>query len=685
MATNPASIQAYMNPYIQQSLAPQLDLLNQQQALAGQGINARAVGQGAFGGNRATLAQGLNAQNYDLTRQQAIGQGYNQAFQQAQQAQQYGAGLGLQGLNTALQGVGAAQQGYQGATQAGVGLGNLGAQQGQYNLGQLSLQNQIANQQYNLPFQRLNFMQGLMSGLPVSSSTTTGYQAGQNPYLQGIGAVGAISSFAPALANGVSSAYNWATGGGSPDVSNITPDQWASGNFAKGGEVKHYASGGIASIDRKVLNNPTDYSADTVNRGAQDNLFGDVTKLLALDTIAKQKQALQNQQVMQQPAKPPVYQQLQQQAMPQQMAQATPPQGIDSARSNLPQTYAGGGIIAFSGQKPDGTQASSEVPEPKSAFGEDIGKVQDWLVKNFGYSNPEPLPQWIRNIGSYFTRPSQKLASPGDADVQEGGFYGGTPPSQVTPTAPDNGIVIHPSAPSKGGPGGPAAPASTPAYKPADTSGIDTLRAGYENMIKGGEDFQQARKDAETTGLRNLFFNMMNPERGASFVSGLGAAGKEAQAGYEKSLEGIQARKDAQIGKLVSLGLKGEDLKNEAKKMGISEAELQAKLPLYGYEVTKNLATADYMRSGKGRSAGKIASATAYKVMQDFNGYKADPKSAPFFNQLPPDIKKALSLPGTESYNRAMIEFNKILQQEMANQIGMLQTIGGGSTSSLLD
>ena len=711
MATNPASIQAYMNPYIQQSLAPQLDLLNQQQALAGQNIAANAVGKGAFGGNRTTLAQGLNAQNYDLTRQQAIGQGYNQAFQQAQQAQQYGAGLGLQGLNTALQGVGAAQQGYQGATQAGVGLGNIGAQQGQYGLGQLGLQNQIANQQYNLPYQRLNFMQGLMSGLPVSTSTTTGYQAGQNPYLQGIGATGLLASYAPALGNAASSTYNFlkGSGGGSGipyggdarDIGlNETPLSGASSADlpydvlkAKGGAIKekHYASGGIASIDRKVLNNPTDYSADTVNRGAQDNLFGDVTKLLALDTIAKQKQALQNQQAMQQPAKPPVYQQLQQQAMPQQMAQNMPPQGIDSAQSNLPQTYAGGGIIAFDkgGEIPrfgigginwfGKADEGANKDERPSAFKEDI--------ENFNKNTREKLqiPQWMQDIGNYFTKPRQ---APTDADAQPGGLYGNgtnTPSTSAAPSAPDNGIVIHPSAPSKGGPGGPATVAPTPTYKPADTSGIDALTKKYEGMITGGEDFKDAEKKAETNAMRNLFFNMMNPERGASFVSGLGAAGKESNAGLEKALEGIQTRKDAQIGKLVSLGLKGEDLKNEAKKMGISETELQAKLPLYGSEVTKNLATADYMRSGKGRSAGKIASATAYKVMQDFNGYKADPKSAPFFNQLPPDIKKALSLPGTESYNRAMIEFNKILQQEMANQIGMLQAIGGGSTSSLLD
>jgi hypothetical protein len=187
MATDPSQMAAYMNPYVQQALNPQLALLNQQQALAGQGIAAKATGQGAFGGNRAALSQGLNAQNYALAQQQAVGQGYSDAFKQAQQAQQFRAELGLRGLQTGiqgaqtgLQGVQGAQQGYAGATQAGVGLGNIGSQQGQYDISKLSLQNQIANQQYNLPFQRLQFMQGMMSGLPIASQNRQGWESGPN-------------------------------------------------------------------------------------------------------------------------------------------------------------------------------------------------------------------------------------------------------------------------------------------------------------------------------------------------------------------------------------------------------------------------------------------------------------------------------------------------------------------------
>ena len=245
MATDPSSIQAYMNPYIQQSLAPQLALLNQQQALQGQDINAKAVGAGAFGGNRATLAQGLNAQNFDLARQQAIGQGYNTAFNQAQQAQQFGSNLGLQGMQAGIQGQQAGIQGQQAGIQgaqagmqgAGVGLQGVGTQlagtaqgmqgaglgiqgaqaglqgvtgaqnayglglqgastigqlgQNQYNqqMGIAGLQNQLGTQQYLMPQQLLQAKSSMLQGLPVGSSMTQGYQSGPNTASQ-IGGLG---------------------------------------------------------------------------------------------------------------------------------------------------------------------------------------------------------------------------------------------------------------------------------------------------------------------------------------------------------------------------------------------------------------------------------------------------------------------------------------------------------------
>ena len=120
-ATN-GSIGAYMNPYLQQSLAPQLQLANQQYGMAGQTQQGQATTAGAFGGSREALMEGLNQQNQMLAQNQIIGQGYNTAFNQAQQAQQFGANLGLQGQQTALQGLGQANT-------AAQNLGQLGTQQ----------------------------------------------------------------------------------------------------------------------------------------------------------------------------------------------------------------------------------------------------------------------------------------------------------------------------------------------------------------------------------------------------------------------------------------------------------------------------------------------------------------------------------------------------------------------------
>jgi hypothetical protein len=247
-----------MNPYIQQSLAPQLAMLNQQQQIGAQQIAGQAAGQGAFGGNRATLAQGLNAQNYDLARQQAIGQGYNQAFNQAQQAQQFGANLGVQGLQAGmqgqqlglaglgtamqgsqvgLQGVQGAQQGYAGATTAGGTLGNIAAQQAQAKIAQLQLQNQFGMQQQMFPYQQTQFQQQMMANLPFTSTTTQGFQAPPNYVSQAGGALGTLGSLYLLGGGNFGSAASAASAGGS------------AGGLPKDFKpVKSYAAGGIADM-----------------------------------------------------------------------------------------------------------------------------------------------------------------------------------------------------------------------------------------------------------------------------------------------------------------------------------------------------------------------------------------------------------------------------------------------------
>ena len=211
-ATNPMAVQQYMSPYMQNVVDYQKQQAVRDFAKQTPALQAQAVGQGAYGGSRQAIvqAEANRALNSQLQGIEALGQ--QQAFQNAQQAQQYGANLGLQGqqigmqgqqlglagLGTAmqgqqigLQGVGGAQQGYAGATQAGGTLGNIAAQEAQARLAALQLKNQFGLQQQMFPYQQAQFQQQMMANLPFTSTTQTGqgFQAPPN-YLSQLGGLG---------------------------------------------------------------------------------------------------------------------------------------------------------------------------------------------------------------------------------------------------------------------------------------------------------------------------------------------------------------------------------------------------------------------------------------------------------------------------------------------------------------
>jgi len=195
MSTNPNAVQSYMNPYIQASLNPQLQLLGQQTGIQSAGEQAAATSSGAFGGSREALQNALVQQGGNLAAQQAIGQGYNTAFNNAQQQMNAantaalagnqqalsGYGMGLQGANQAgnmaLQGNQQALSGYgQAASQAlqGLGMGLQGAgQAGSQAMQGYGMGLQGAGQAANLG------MQGAQAGLAGVGAQQAGYgQAG---------------------------------------------------------------------------------------------------------------------------------------------------------------------------------------------------------------------------------------------------------------------------------------------------------------------------------------------------------------------------------------------------------------------------------------------------------------------------------------------------------------------------
>ena len=248
-ATSPQAMQAYMSPYMNNVVDWQKQQAIRDYQIQAPQMAAQSVGAGAFGGNRLALQQSEANRGLQNRLAGIEATGQQQAYQNAQQAQQFGANLGiqglqagmqgqqvgLQGLGTAmqgsqvgLQGVSGAQAGYSGATQAGGTLGNIAAQESQAKLAQLALQNQFGLQQQNFPYQQLQFANQQLAGLPISSQLTTGTNQGTSQGYQS--PPNALSQIA-----GIGTAGLGVLG--------------LSGVFkAEGGQIKSYASGGLVSL-----------------------------------------------------------------------------------------------------------------------------------------------------------------------------------------------------------------------------------------------------------------------------------------------------------------------------------------------------------------------------------------------------------------------------------------------------
>ena len=216
------AVKAYMSPYMDNVVARQQADAQRQADIARQAADAQAARSGAFGGSgnylmRAQAAGNLARQKGDI-QAQGLQNAYQQAMQQFNQSQaqnlagqqlnaqqqQFGAGLGLQGLQT--------------ANQAASNLANIGQTQYGQNVGLLNLQNQfggqqqgqvqnILNTQYqdylnaqNYPYKQLGFMSDMLRGLPLTQQSSTVY--GQAPSMVsqvaglGTAALGASKLFA---------------------------------------------------------------------------------------------------------------------------------------------------------------------------------------------------------------------------------------------------------------------------------------------------------------------------------------------------------------------------------------------------------------------------------------------------------------------------------------------------------
>ena len=214
--TSPQMAESYMSPYMSNVVGRQQADAQRQAAIAGQAQQAQAARSGAFGGSGDYLMRAQAAGNLARQKGDILAQGQQAAYQQgmgqfnqeqaatqnaaqlnAQQGQ-FGAGLGLQGLQTSLTAANA--------------LGNLGGAQYQQGMGINALQNQYGLQQQaqvqkdldtkyqdflgyqNYPYKQIGFMSDILRGAPLTQTGSSVYQAppstAQNITSLGLGAAG---------------------------------------------------------------------------------------------------------------------------------------------------------------------------------------------------------------------------------------------------------------------------------------------------------------------------------------------------------------------------------------------------------------------------------------------------------------------------------------------------------------
>lgn len=180
-AMNPTynTVQNYMNPYLDQVAGSMMDVMQEQNQRAQQGVVGNAIAKGAMGGNRVGVAQGELARQQKLADNQALSQLYQQGYQGALGAAQAdkSASLDAAGKYAGL-----------GQTQMQTNLGQAAAQ-----LGAGTQQQQFDYQQYlnelSFPYQQQSWLAGILGNLgPSAGGTTTESKPQGNIFSQLLGA-----------------------------------------------------------------------------------------------------------------------------------------------------------------------------------------------------------------------------------------------------------------------------------------------------------------------------------------------------------------------------------------------------------------------------------------------------------------------------------------------------------------
>ncbi len=308
-ATDPNAVARYMSPYMQNVVDIQKANAIRDYQKGIPALRQQAAAAGAFGGSRQAI-QESEAQRSLLSNLANIqAQGQQNAFQNAQAQQQFGANLGLQGLGAAVSSAG--QLGSLAGAQQQADLARMGFQQQtgsaqqqyQQNIINQAIQDYATAQQY--PMMQLGFMSNMLRGLPMQATTTQSYMPTPNLTTQAIAGLG--------TAAGAYKAFGMKAGGKVPSFAG--PE----GSVVSGMKAKLEAladsPGGVQQVAKIAQTSPS-----------------------------QELRALANEVIMEKQLEQRAAQQAE-----QSIAQDQAPRGLAAAPAPVLDTMsaAGGGIIAF--------------------------------------------------------------------------------------------------------------------------------------------------------------------------------------------------------------------------------------------------------------------------------------------------------------------------------------------------
>jgi len=167
--------QQYMNPYLSAALNPQLDEMRRQAGITRVADAGRMTQAGAFGGSRQAIMESEGSRNLLDKQGQAIGTGYQTAYDKAVQqfnteqdrrlgaeksteaSRQYSADYGLKSLGDAAS---------LGAVQRGIETEGINADKTQF------------EEERDYPLKMVQYQKDLLQGLPITSAATTANTTG---------------------------------------------------------------------------------------------------------------------------------------------------------------------------------------------------------------------------------------------------------------------------------------------------------------------------------------------------------------------------------------------------------------------------------------------------------------------------------------------------------------------------